>query len=505
MSTQLGRYEILRPIASGGMATVHLGRVVGEGGFERLLAIKVMHPHLLQDGDFVAMFLDEARLAARIRHPNVVSTIDVQRTPEALFLVMEYIEGPTLQRLIKVLRKKGEHMPLSIVLRIALDVLSGLDEAHELVGADDVVMNIVHRDVSPSNVLVGKDGITLITDFGVARAEARISSTRGGELKGKFPYMAPEQLGRGPIDRRVDVYAAGVVLWEMLTLERLFRGEDNAQTLALVLAGPRRSPSEVRHDIPWSVDRAVMRALEAVDDRFRTAAAFADALEQAAAHDGIPIAKAREVAALVREHFPMSTSPTSDPGGLHTPLGLLTPSTGSAEYHVHRSSAPSPASGPPQPPDRVAPRDATERLAYSDAVPTTHASVVAPPSHSRRAARPSTLSTLLVALGASIVGGVVVWLAVQSSNKDVAPGAGLAGTATSTSVSRLDASAMSQDPGVVPKPPPKEPGPAAPAKATASRHTVPRPPTSAAPKPKPSPTPRPQPPPSSTAFRPNLP
>src|SRR5262245_48253371 len=183
MSLRFGRYETLRAIASGGMATIYLGRALGAGGFERLVAIKVMHPHIADDPDFVAMFLDEARLAARVRHPNVVATIDVQQLEHAdggqgtgtqLFIVMEYIEGPSLQLLQKEARKDSKLMPLGVMLRIFLDALAGLHAAHELVDSDGTSLNFVHRDVSPQNLIVGTDGVTRITDFGVARAESRL-------------------------------------------------------------------------------------------------------------------------------------------------------------------------------------------------------------------------------------------------------------------------------------------------------------------------------------------
>jgi serine/threonine protein kinase len=184
MGLRFGRYETIQPIASGGMATVYLGRAVGAGGFERRVAIKVMHAHVAEDPEFKAMFLDEARLAARIHHPNVVSTLDVQEDAEGMFLVMEFVEGASLRDIIRALKKKKQRMPVGNAVRIIVDALSGLHAAHELRGKDGNLLQLVHRDVSPHNILVGADGITRITDFGVARAESRLSSTRGGHLIG---------------------------------------------------------------------------------------------------------------------------------------------------------------------------------------------------------------------------------------------------------------------------------------------------------------------------------
>lgn len=300
MPTRLGRYEILAPIASGGMGTVYLARAVGAGGFERLVAIKALHPHVASDPDFVEMFLDEARLAARLRHPNAVATIDVQEQP--LFLVMEYVEGPSLHRVLRQMRKLGGRIPLGIALRIFLDVTEGLHAAHELRGPDGALLHLVHRDVSPHNMLVGVDGVSRITDFGVARAESRLSSTRGDQVKGKLAYMAPEQVRSEPVDRRADVYAAGAVLWELLVGRPLVRGDNDGVMLAQVLEGPRASPRRLDPEIPQVLDDVCMRALQPdVAARFPTASELGAALEQAAASAGIAVATQRAVAAFVRE------------------------------------------------------------------------------------------------------------------------------------------------------------------------------------------------------------
>ncbi|MFS8065577.1 MAG: serine/threonine-protein kinase, partial [Byssovorax sp.] len=226
MGLRVGRYEILRSIASGGMARVHLGRAVGAGGFERQVAIKTMHPHLAEEADFVAMFLDEARLSARVHHPNVVATLDVQQDDEGIFLVMEYVDGFALHEILVGSRKERSPLPFGLTLRIFLDLLAGLHAAHELTDGDGAPLEVIHRDVSPHNVLVGVDGAARITDFGIAHAAVRLSSTREGHLKGKLRYMAPEQLRGRKLDRRTDLYAAGAVLWEMLAGRCLVNGED---------------------------------------------------------------------------------------------------------------------------------------------------------------------------------------------------------------------------------------------------------------------------------------
>ncbi len=312
---RLGRYETLQPIASGGMAVVHLARALGAGGFERLVAIKAMHQHIACEPEFVAMFLDEARLAARIRHPNVVATIDVQEDP--LFLVMEYIEGPSLYLVLRELRKQQKPVDQGVALRVVLDTLAGLHAAHEQTGSDGAPLEIVHRDVTPHNILMGVDGISRITDFGVARAASRLSSTRGGQVKGKLSYMAPEQFHGNPVDRRVDVYAAGAVLYEILAGRPLFTGDTEAALMGAIIRGVTVPLWETERRVSREVSDVCMRALEVrPSKRFQSASELADALEDAAQRAGVAIATPRAVSQLVKtlavhEPPPSITSPTS--------------------------------------------------------------------------------------------------------------------------------------------------------------------------------------------------
>jgi serine/threonine-protein kinase len=296
------RYELLGEIASGGMATVYLARLTGMGGFQRFVAMKRLHPHLASEKEFVEMFLDEARIAARIHHPNVVPILEVGASQVGYFLVMEYIEGDTLARLLARAASTGKRLPVSIALRIAIDMLSGLHAAHELHDDQNQPVNLVHRDVSPQNVLVGQDGIARITDFGVARAASRLNATRAGQLKGKIAYMAPEQAaGAEQLDRRADVFSAGVVIWESLAQKRLFKAENEAATLSRVIAEPVPPLTEVAPLVSAEVDAVVMRALDRdPDKRFASCAAFADALEGAAALKD-KVATPRELAAYVNE------------------------------------------------------------------------------------------------------------------------------------------------------------------------------------------------------------
>ena len=279
----VGRYAIYDRIAVGGMATVHLGRLVGEGGFARTVAIKRLHAHLALDPDFVSMFLDEARLAARIRHPNVVHTLDVVVADTEVFLVMEYVEGESLACLIRILSARGEAMAPSHASGLISPVLHGLHAAHEAKTDQGEPLAMVHRDVSPQNILVGIDGVPRVLDFGVAKALGQSHSTRDGEIKGKLAYMSPEQVEGRAINRRTDVFAASVVLWEALTGKRLFKGKNDAHVLRMLLTGDVQPPSSIAPAVPRSLDAVVMRGLARdAAARFATAEEMADALEDAA-------------------------------------------------------------------------------------------------------------------------------------------------------------------------------------------------------------------------------
>ena len=279
----VGRYAIYGKIASGGMATVHFGRLLGAAGFSRTVAIKRLHPHLAEDPDFLSTMIDEARLAARIHHPNVVPTLDVVATNGELLIVMEYVRGESLSRLLRSETARKRRVPLSIVSAIMIGALHGLHAAHEATSDRGTPLGIVHRDVSPQNILVGIDGVARVIDFGVAKAAGRLQTTSDGAIKGKMAYMAPEQvaagdkrLAVGDVTRAADIYAIGTLLWEMLAGERLFTGESDAQLIFQVLSGAKLPPSSHAPNIPPRLDALVMTAL-ALDPRRR----FATAMEMA--------------------------------------------------------------------------------------------------------------------------------------------------------------------------------------------------------------------------------
>jgi eukaryotic-like serine/threonine-protein kinase len=279
----LGRYALFDEIAAGGMATIHLGRLLGTGGFSRTVAIKRLHPHLAKDPDFRGPFLDEARLAARIRHPNVVQTLDVVALEGELFLVMEYVHGEPLSHLLRALAKTKQRLPFKVVGQIIADALNGLHAAHEATDDQGKPLGIVHRDISPQNVLVCTDGVARVLDFGIAKAAGRLHTTRDGQIKGKLAYMAPEQVNGGQLTRQVDVFATAIVLWESLTGRRLFRGASDAEVLFDILTDDALAPpSSVAPELPTALDHVVLRGLQRdPSKRFATAHDMALALEAA--------------------------------------------------------------------------------------------------------------------------------------------------------------------------------------------------------------------------------
>jgi serine/threonine-protein kinase len=280
--TTFGRYEVVHELAAGGMGMVYLGRMRAARGVSLNVAIKRINPAFGNDERIHAMFVDEARITAVIRHPNVVQTLDVVEEGGELLLVMEWVHGVSLARLLAAARQQGERLPLSVVSRIASDVLHGLHAAHETTDPQGKSLEIVHRDVSPQNVLVGVDGVARVADFGIARATSRVEFTRIGEVKGKLKYIAPEQFEREQVDRRADIYGAGLVIWEMLVGRGMRRASAPGGLAGAIMATAIEPPSRHVDDLPPALDELVVRAM-AIEprDRFPFAGQMAIALEEA--------------------------------------------------------------------------------------------------------------------------------------------------------------------------------------------------------------------------------
>jgi serine/threonine protein kinase len=259
----LGRYELLVPIASGGMAQVWAARLRGARQFQKIVAVKTMLPKLSEDEQFEQMFLDEASLASQVRHPNAVEILDLGEQSGVLYLVMEWIEGAPLNQLMKAAKADGG-MPHAIAARIALQACSGLHAAHELKDEKGQLVGLVHRDVSPQNLLVTYDGVTKVVDFGVAKATALGGgATVAGQVKGKVSYMAPEQVNGEGLDRRADIFALGIVLYALTTGKHPFRRESEAATMYNICSPePVVAPSRVRPDFPKELEPILLKALE---------------------------------------------------------------------------------------------------------------------------------------------------------------------------------------------------------------------------------------------------
>jgi serine/threonine-protein kinase len=278
----LGRYRVVDEIGVGGMASVHLARADGPGGFQKWVAIKRIHRHLAEDEQFIRMFLDEARIAARISHPNVAQVFDLGKQRDTYWIAMEYLHGEPLREIMRSVEEAGAPpMGAQIAAKVIADSAEGLHAAHELRDKDGRLLNLVHRDVTPHNLFLTYDGAVKVVDFGIAKVTGRLSTTRAGTLKGKLAYMSPEQVQGIAIDRRTDIFALGVVLWELTTGRRLFRMDSDLETLERVQACVVPPPSSIVDNYPVELESIVMRALaKDPNKRFPSAREMSRALQQ---------------------------------------------------------------------------------------------------------------------------------------------------------------------------------------------------------------------------------
>jgi serine/threonine-protein kinase len=285
----LGPYELLIELASGGMATVHLARATDKRQGPPLVAVKRPHRHLQGDKTFLTMLVDEARLASAITHPSVVKVRELGFDGGMPFIVMDYVEGTSLAELRRELSAIGRAIDVRVAVRIIVDALAGLHAAHELKDDNGKALHIIHRDVSPHNVLIGCDGRSYVTDFGIAKAEDRIQTTRTHEVKGKLAYLAPERIDKRRICTvQSDVFSMAVVLWECFAGRRLFRGEEPVDVLQEVMLAPIPTLKQIGAQIPAAVDDVIARALSRdLDTRYASAQELAHAIERAAGPEHI--------------------------------------------------------------------------------------------------------------------------------------------------------------------------------------------------------------------------
>ena len=280
MHPTFGRYELLKRLAGGGMGEVYLARQRGIDGFQKLLVIKTLLPHLCEDEEFITMFKDEARVTAQLIHPNICQVFEFEQVGGVYFMAMEYLRGEDLRRLWKACEQRGMPLRVPLICRVISDAAAGLDFAHSLRDNKGEPYNIVHRDISPQNILVTFEGGVKVIDFGVAKAAGRAQHTRTGALKGKYSYMSPEQVAGEGVDGRSDIFALGIVLHELLTGRRLFKADSDVQTLARVRECNVAPPSRLNPQLPPGLDQIVLKALaKNPEGRYATAQEFRLALE----------------------------------------------------------------------------------------------------------------------------------------------------------------------------------------------------------------------------------
>lgn len=260
--TRFGKYSLLHRVAVGGMAEIFLARQDGLEGFQKTICIKRIRPHLSSQPNFVRMFLNEAKLAAQLNHPNIVQIYDLGKINESYFIAMEYISGRDMSRIIPKADKKGIQFPMVYSLRIASNALEGLYYAHAKTDAYGNPLHIVHRDITPENILVGFNGTVKIVDFGIAKANTQLEQTRAGEIKGKLSYMSPEQAMGHQLDQRSDIFSLGAVLYEWITGYKLFTGENEMAILKSIIDGKIYPPSYFNESVPEPVEKILMKSLE---------------------------------------------------------------------------------------------------------------------------------------------------------------------------------------------------------------------------------------------------
>jgi hypothetical protein len=299
---RMGKYRLIRRLAEGGMGEIFIGRAEGRAGFEKIVVLKRILQQNVSDRDAVRMFLDEARLMAALNHPNIVQVYDFGTASGGHFFAMEYVPGEDVGRIMKAATLAGRALPLELAIGVIAEAAAGLHYAHEMKAPDGTELQIVHRDISPSNVLVSYDGAVKLTDFGIAKWNKRLTETRYGALKGKLQYMSPEQCRADPLDRRSDVFGLGILLYELTTGTRLFQGTSDFGVLEQIVNHDAPRPSTRRPGYPPAVERIVMRALARnPDERYQTARDLQLELEAYALEARLPIsavARAAEMHAL---------------------------------------------------------------------------------------------------------------------------------------------------------------------------------------------------------------
>ncbi len=340
----LGRYRLTRKLATGGMAEIWLASIEGPEGFQKRVVVKKILPHLAEDDEFVRMFLDEARIAARLNHPNIVQIFDLGDADGAYYIAMEYIPGKDLRRVYQDSVKAGTPLPIPLSVRVLIESAQALDYAHSATDPSGRPLRLVHRDVSPQNVIVTFQGGVKLVDFGIAKAADQAAHTRAGVLKGKYSYMSPEQAAGDPVDSRTDIFALGIVAYELATGFRLFKRDNEIATLEAVRECEVPAPSSISPLVPKSLDRVLLKALARdPDERYRTAGQLALALEEFLLLGQFP-ASGAHLAEFMRGLYPGGDEPEPEPAPAPAPSReRSSPSSSSRRVPIH------PVGGTPRP------------------------------------------------------------------------------------------------------------------------------------------------------------
>ena len=427
----IGRYTLKRRIASGGMAEIWLATTLGPAGFEKDVVIKRILPHLVEDRRFVEMFIDEARLAAGLTHPNIVQIFDLGESDGGYFIAMEFIDGFDLETLEATASSHGIRIPAEVAARIVADCCNALEYAHNFSDREGRRVGLVHRDVSPQNVLISRDGVVKLVDFGVAKAATSQHKTQTGAIKGKLAFMSPEQIQARPLDGRSDLFSLGIVLYQLLTGQRPFGHESELLAVSQILHDPPRPVREIRGDMPAELEDVVMRALaKQPKDRFQSASEMQMALEQFLRSRGVLLTQ-RDLSRFVLNVFSASPDPNLVVAGAATQAASPSGPTPTvveqaATILAGTGAAPSPGSAPATAPGGRLDRTLGAVQRSRDAVPrpdnrpprSPDASVEAPgPTTPARPGNAGRVAAALAAAAALCVAGFILW-----STRDADPG-----------------------------------------------------------------------------------
>jgi serine/threonine-protein kinase len=417
----LGKYQLIAEIARGGMGVVYLAMIQGPGGFNKLVVVKELKPELVEEPAFLTMFLDEARLAARLSHPNIVQTNEVGNDGDRYFMAMDYLDGRGLDQIRRRSKVAGFGLSVPMHLRVVCDTLSGLDYAHKMTDFDGSPLNIVHRDVSPQNVFVTFDGQVKLLDFGIAKASDSMYETHAGVVKGKVSYMSPEQ-GRGwKVDARADVFSAGVMLWEALTGKRMREGKNDQEKLWALVSNEIPRASEIKPWVPPELDEICARAMAwNRDERYPTAGAMQQDLERYLISTGMNVT-AREVGTCVSELFREDRANTNSVIEAHIARlrgGTVREKLPIIDVASRSVGSPTPSgeralTRPPFDPDNLTSPDTPSARMSDDS---------APVSEPRRPIQPRRdLRPVIITAVAGVVVGIVVIFLVARLTHDASP------------------------------------------------------------------------------------